>query len=113
MQFPLAFLAAATVAHAADNGLALTPPMGWNTYNHFGCSPTEDIVLQSARALVDSGLAKYYKYVIIDDCWHAASRDSATGAPREHETRFPRGMKWLADQIHALDLKARTRARGR
>ncbi|KZV90062.1 alpha-galactosidase [Exidia glandulosa HHB12029] len=103
----LTVVALASVAQAADNGLALSPPMGWNTYNHFGCSPTEDIVLQSAQALVSTGLKDLgYNYVLIDDCWHSpAGREPGTNAPREDKEKFPHGLKWLADQIHALDLK--------
>src|ERR1700761_793564 len=44
--------------------------------------------------------------VIIDDCWHAASRDNTTGAPVADPVRFPNGLKHVADQIHSLGLKA-------
>jgi hypothetical protein len=44
--------------NAADNGLALTPQMGWNTWNHFGCSISEDTVLSAAQAIKDNGLDK-------------------------------------------------------
>ena len=43
-------------AHALDNGLARTPPMGWNSWNHFGCSINEDIILGAAHAIKNNGL---------------------------------------------------------
>ncbi|CAL9055862.1 unnamed protein product, partial [Musa banksii] len=52
------------------NGLGMTPPMGWNTWNHFYCDINETIIRESADALVSTGLAKLgYRYVNIDDCW--------------------------------------------
>ncbi len=59
-----------------DNGLGLTPPMGWNTWNKFACNINEDLIRQSADALVSSGLAaKGYKYVNIDDCWQISRNE--------------------------------------
>jgi len=49
--FGLAFFG----AHCADNGLAKTPIMGWNTWNYFACDINEDIILEAAKQLVDSG----------------------------------------------------------
>jgi alpha-galactosidase len=43
-------------AKAADNGLALTPQMGWNTWNHFGCSINEALILGAANALIQNNL---------------------------------------------------------
>ncbi|KAH7092789.1 alpha-galactosidase [Auriculariales sp. MPI-PUGE-AT-0066] len=74
--------------------------MGWNHWNTFGCDPTEDIILQTAQALVDTGLN-----IVVDDCWHAESRDLDTGAPKEDLTKFPHGLKWLSDQLHTMGLK--------
>lgn len=51
-------LAAVAYVRAADNGLALTPQMGWNTWNHFGCSISEDTILSAAQAIKDKGLDK-------------------------------------------------------
>ncbi|KAJ7601062.1 alpha-galactosidase [Mycena floridula] len=91
----------------SDAVASITPQMGWNTWNSFGCNIDEDLILGSAQALVDHNLTQFgYEYVIIDDCWHAASRDSATGAPVEDPVRFPNGLKHVADQIHSLGLKA-------
>lgn len=53
-----------------DNGLGLTPQMGWNSWNHFGCGINEALIKKTADQLVATGLAaKGYKYVNLDDCW--------------------------------------------
>jgi alpha-galactosidase len=55
---------------ALDNGVGLTPPMGWNSWNHFGCKINENLIKETADILVSTGLAaKGYKYVNLDDCW--------------------------------------------
>ena len=54
---------------ALDNGVGLTPPMGWNSWNHFGCNINENLIKQTADLIVSSGLAaKGYNYVNLDDC---------------------------------------------
>ncbi|GIX22230.1 MAG: hypothetical protein KatS3mg121_1013 [Gammaproteobacteria bacterium] len=84
--------------------LARTPPMGWNSWNHFGCDIDEDTVREIARAMVESGMKDAgYQYVVIDDCWHG-ERD-ANGFIRPDPKRFPSGMKALADYVHGLGLK--------
>ncbi|KAF8128065.1 glycoside hydrolase superfamily [Mycena galopus ATCC 62051] len=96
-------------AAAGGNGPALTPQMGWNTWNSFSCNIDEDLILSSAQAIKDKNLTSFgyeCKYVVIDDCWQAASRDNTTGAPVEDPVRFPNGLKHVADQIHSLGLKA-------
>jgi len=102
---PLLLLFGSTAA--LDNGLAITPPMGfnpWNCYGNRGDGVTEDIVLNAARAmaakLADSG----YKFVNLDCGWSTKHRDSE-GNLQVNSTRFPHGMKWLADQIHGMGLK--------
>jgi alpha-galactosidase len=87
-----------------SNGLALTPPMGWNSWNKFGCNVNETVVRAAADAMVTSGMKDAgYQYVVIDDCWHGA-RD-AHGDIQPDAQRFPSGMKALADYIHAKGLK--------
>ena len=62
----------------AADGLALTPPMGWNSWNKFGCNVSEKLIKGTADAIVASGMKDAgYQYVVIDDCWQV-SRD-ATG----------------------------------
>jgi len=86
------------------NGLALTPPMGWNSWNKFACHVTEKIVREQADAMVSSGMREAgYRYVVIDDCWQG-SRD-ASGNIQADPQRFPSGIKALADYIHARGLK--------
>ena len=65
----------AAPAVAAD-GLALTPPMGWNSWNKFGCDVSETLIKEMADAQVASGLRDAgYQYLVIDDCWQL-SRDA-------------------------------------
>ena len=99
--------AAATTgpATAAPGSPALTPPLGWNSWNSFGCGITEAQVRQAADAMVSSGMRDAgYQYVVVDDCWFDPQRDSS-GALRSHPSKFPSGMKALGDYIHARGLK--------
>jgi alpha-galactosidase len=85
-------------------GLALTPPMGWNSWNTFACNVDEVLIRETADALVTSGMKDAgYQYVVIDDCWHG-SRDSL-GFIHPNPQRFPSGMKALADYVHSKGLK--------
>ena len=87
------------------NGLALTPPMGFNDWYQYNCNITEDEILANAQALVSSGLAKLgYNYVNLDDCWMAPAR-AGDGQLQADPVRFPHGIAWLADQVHAMGLK--------
>ncbi len=87
-----------------DNGLARTPPMGWNSWNRFGCNVDETLIKRMADAMVSSGMKDAgYDYVVIDDCWHG-ERD-ARGDIQPDAKRFPSGMKALGDYIHAKGLK--------
>ncbi|MER7277080.1 glycoside hydrolase family 27 protein [Dactylosporangium sp. NPDC000244] len=88
-----------------DNGLARTPPMGWNDYNAFGLGVTEDLVRRTAERMVSAGLRDAgYEYVNIDDAWMAETRD-AGGNLQADPARFPHGIKALADYVHGLGLK--------
>ncbi|MGC4892359.1 glycoside hydrolase family 27 protein [Micromonospora sp. DT31] len=91
-------------AQALDNGVARTPPMGWNTWNTFGCNINETLIRQTADAIVANGLRDLgYKYVVVDDCWFDPNRD-AQGNLQAHPQRFPSGMKSLGDYLHARGL---------
>lgn len=84
--------------------LALTPPMGWNSWGHFGCEINEIVVRDITDAIVASGLKDAgYEYIVIDDCWQVG-RDSAGNIIPDPE-KFPSGMKALADHVHSRGLK--------
>ncbi|WP_307793290.1 glycoside hydrolase family 27 protein [Amycolatopsis sp. MtRt-6] len=94
-----------TAAPALANGLAGTPPMGWNSWNQVRCHDlTEDVVRKAADALADTGLRDAgYQYVVVDDCWQAPTR-AADGSLRADPTRFPHGIAELADYVHSRGL---------
>src|SRR5947209_6704340 len=84
--------------------IALTPPMGWNSWNHFGCDVSEALIRETADAMVSSGMRDAgYKYVVIDDCWQV-SRDPS-GTIVADPQRFPQGIKALADYVHSKGLR--------
>ena len=84
--------------------LAPTPPMGWNSWNKFGCNVSDKLIREMADAVVSSGMqAAGYQYVNIDDCWQV-SRD-ASGTIVADPARFPSGIKALADYVHGKGLK--------
>ena len=98
-------LSSSAPAAALDNGLAKTPPMGWNDWNAFGCNVSAALVAQTAQAIVSSGLRDAgYSYVNIDDCWALPDRD-ANGNLVPSPTKFPDGIKAVADFVHGLGLK--------
>ena len=86
-----------------DRMMALTPPMGWNSWNCWGLSVTQDKVMASAQALIDKGLADYgYCYINIDDGWEAPERN-ADGTIAVNE-KFP-SMSDLGNWLHQRGLK--------
>jgi alpha-galactosidase len=97
-------IASALPLMALENGLARTPPMGWNSWNKFGCNVSESLIREVADQMVSSGMKDAgYQYVVIDDCWQV-SRD-AQGNIQVDTKRFPNGMKALADYVHSKGLK--------
>ena len=92
------------LAHAADDALARTPPMGWNSWNKFACNVSEQLIRDAADAMVSSGMkAAGYEFVVIDDCWQVARDDK--GNILADPQRFPSGIKALADYVHSKELK--------
>ncbi|KAJ6831627.1 alpha-galactosidase 3 [Iris pallida] len=88
-----------------DNGLALTPQMGWNSWNFFACNINETVIKETADALISTGLADLgYIYVNIDDCWSSLLRNLKGQLVPDPKT-FPSGIKALADYIHGKGLK--------
>ncbi len=86
-----------------DVSLAPTPPMGFNTWNKFGCNVDEKLIRETADAMVATGmLGAGYKYLVIDDCWQVAR--GADGRIVADPQRFPGGMKALADYVHGKGL---------
>jgi alpha-galactosidase len=100
-------LASAPPAAALDNGIAVTPQMGFNNWNATHCGPdfNEAMVKGIADLFVSSGLKDAgYQYVNLDDCWAAQNRD-ANGDYVPNTTRFPHGIKAVADYVHSKGLK--------
>lgn len=86
------------------DSLAMTPPMGWNSWNKFNCDVSEKLIIEIADAMVETGMKDVgYEYVIIDDCWQI-DRDSQGNLIADPK-RFPSGIKFLSDYIHSKGLK--------
>src|SRR5262249_20950925 len=86
------------------NQLALTPPMGWNSWNKFGCNVSEALIRGIADAIVASGMKDAgYQFVVIDDCWQV--RRDGQGNIVADPARFPSGMAALASYVHSQGLK--------
>jgi alpha-galactosidase len=84
--------------------LAATPPVGWNSWNKFGCNVSEAMIREMADAMVSSGMKDAgYQYVVIDDCWQV-ERDKQ-GNIIADAARFPSGMAALAEYVHGKGLK--------
>jgi alpha-galactosidase len=84
--------------------LALTPPMGWNSWNKFACNVSDELIRGMADAMVKSGMKDAgYQYIVIDDCWQV-SRDQNAKIVVDPQ-RFPSGIKAVADYVHSLGLK--------
>ena len=102
---PLATLIVAAIVvgtFGLNNGLARTPQMGWNSWNHFHCNISDKLVRETADAFIAKGLDKHgYKYVNIDNCW-AGERDKDGNIVSNHTT-FP-DMVALTSYIHSKDL---------
>jgi len=87
---------------AQGNGPARTPPMGWNSWNHFACKVTAADVRSAADAIVSTGMKSAgYIYVNIDDCWQGTRDQKGVIHPNE---KFP-DMKGLSDYVHTKGLK--------
>jgi alpha-galactosidase len=86
-------------------GLALTPPMGWNSWNTFATHVDEKLIKETAEAMITNGMRDAgYVYIVIDDGWEAEARD-ADGNLVPDSKRFPGGMRALGDYLHAKGFK--------
>ncbi|OQR78001.1 alpha-galactosidase A-like [Tropilaelaps mercedesae] len=102
-------------AAGLDNGLALTPPMGWLSWERFLCQVdcktypdsciSENLYIAMSDIMASEGYLKAgYNHVNVDDCWMADKRDT-DGVLQANYTRFPHGIKALANYIHSKGLK--------
>lgn len=88
---------------ASYNGLAITPQMGWDNWNAFGCEVSEELLLGTAQKIVDYGLRDLgYRYVILDDCWSAGR--TPNGTLQANTTKFRNGIAHVADELHGMGL---------
>jgi len=101
----IAVMGIPAAGYTLDNGLAKTPPMGWNSWNKYACKGLNEAVVRStADAIASNGMKDAgYEFVVIDDCWQI-SRDG-DGNIVADPSRFPSGIKALADYIHSKGLK--------
>lgn len=100
----LALTGARAPSPILNNGLALTPPMGWNSWNHFGCNVSESLIRETADSMAANGMRDAgYRYVVIDDCWQVSR--TADGIIVADPARFPHGIQALADYVHGKGLR--------
>ena len=99
ISFPLCF------AQKFEN-VALTPPMGWNSWNTFEVNINEDLVKKTADIIVSSGLKDAgYEYIVLDDGWMVKDHRDKNGDLIPDPVKFPHGMKALIDYVHSKGLK--------
>lgn len=88
-----------------NSGAALTPPMGWSSWNTFKQNISEELILSTAAAMRLSGLLDAgYKYINIDDCWHSSFRDE-NGRLQGDLGKFPSGIPSLIEKINHMGMK--------
>lgn len=103
--FFILFFSATLLFSQKFEGLAPTPPMGWNSWNTFAVNISEDLIKETADAMVKNGMLEAgYKYIVIDDGWEAMDRDSL-GNLIPDPKKFPHGMKALSDYLHSKGFK--------
>lgn len=87
-------------------GLALKPPMGWNSWNTFETNINEELVKQTADLMVTGGMKDAgYQYIVLDDGWMSKERDTKTGDLVADAEKFPNGLKKLVEYVHSKGLK--------
>ena len=107
------FYCVVSVVTALENGLARTPPMGWLSWERYGCETdcssfpsqciSQQLYMDMADKLVELGLSDLgYKYVNVDDCW--SEKERVGDELFEDKARFPNGMRWLSDYVHSKGL---------
>jgi alpha-galactosidase len=106
--FSLAILSLVFIKLTAQKfeGLAPTPPMGWNSWNTFQTNINEQLVKDIADKMLSSGMKDAgYTYLVLDDGWMAMERDRRTGDLVPDPKKFPNGMKAVVDYVHGKGLK--------
>ena len=100
--FTIALMSSFPIAKAQSASEAATPPMGWNSWNHFGDKVNDANVRATADAMVSSGMRDAgYIYVNVDDTWEGQRDAQGNIHPN---SKFP-DMKALADYVHSRGLK--------
>lgn len=108
MIFPLAVISTLIFGstQAYENGLGLTPQMGWNSWNIYGCDINETVIIEAAEKIKELGLQDLgYDYIVMDDCYQLHERDNITHKIVADPEKFPNGIKHVADSIHDLGFK--------
>lgn len=91
--------------HSYDNGAALTPPMGWSSWNTFRNHISEDLILEVADAMKASGLLEAgYQYLNLDDCWQSSMRDKDGKLQGDLRT-FPSGIPSFVQRANEKGFK--------
>jgi alpha-galactosidase len=104
--FALLILRCTEIQAQKFDGLAMTPPMGWNSWNTFQTNINDSLVRGIADVMVSSGMKDAgYIYLVLDDGWMAMERDNVTGNLVPDPKKFPDGMKVLVDYVHSKGLK--------
>lgn len=98
------------VGHAlvSPDGTGRLPAMGWNSWNEYACGISDHVFLRVADLMIELGLKDLgYQYVNIDDCWSVkgTTRDNVTRRIIPDPVKFPKGIKHVADEVHARGLK--------
>ena len=102
--FFLIFFGIIKIIYCLNNGLGLTPQMGWSSWNKFACNISEQIIIEIIDALNTSGLQQAgYNYMNIDDCWQIGRHEN--GTIKVDMDKFPHGIKYLVDYAHSKGLK--------
>jgi len=105
LRIALGLLFAGTALAQKFEGLALTPPMGWNSWNTFHSHINEKVVRETAEAMIANGMRDAgYIYIVIDDTWSLKERDKDGNLVPDPE-KFPSGMKALGDFLHSKGFK--------
>ena len=111
-----------TAAAAINNGLAVTPPMGWvcrlscylgpvtndkqNNWNAFGCDVSEDLLYTTSEQILSLGLRDLgFDHVVLDDCWQDVNGRDENGKLQPELSKFPNGLRSISDHLHSQGLK--------